>query len=105
MNCHALDMHSISILTLLTFMLFFILAFLLFFLSHRWIRHQQGRHVTRAVGFGDSDTDSSDDGEKSREEHVIFEDELLSGLSIWMDRVFDGTVKKVRLPYWPEMSK
>lgn len=61
--------------------------------------------MTKAVGFGDSDTDSSEEEGKSREENVIFEDELLTGLSIWMDRVFDGTVKKVRLQYWPEMSK
>ncbi|BFZ23270.1 hypothetical protein BsWGS_26309 [Bradybaena similaris] len=73
--------------------------------ARKWIRHQRGRNVTKAVGFGDSDTDSSEGEGKSREENVIFEDELLTGLSIWMDRVFDGTVKKVRLQYWPEMSK
>ena len=52
----------------------------------------------------DSNSSSSEDEGKSREEKVIFEDEFLSGLFILMDRVFDGTVKKVRLNYWPEMA-
>lgn len=73
--------------------------------ARRWIRREHGANVTKAVGFGDSDSSSSEEEGKSREENIIFEDEILSGLSIWMDRVFDGSVKKVRLNYWPEMSK
>lgn len=69
------------------------------------MRREHGKNITKAIGFGDSDSNSSEDEGKSREENVLFEDEILSGLSIWMDRVFDGSVKKVRLNYWPEMSK
>ncbi|XP_005101904.2 dnaJ homolog subfamily C member 16 [Aplysia californica] len=72
--------------------------------ARRWMRKEHGKNITKAVGFGDSDSDSASDG-GTREENVLFEEELLAGLSIWMDRVFDGSVKKVRLPYWPEMSK
>ncbi|XP_055863327.1 dnaJ homolog subfamily C member 16-like [Biomphalaria glabrata] len=73
--------------------------------ARRWMRHEHGSAITKAVGFGDSDSSSSEDEGKSMEEKVIFEEETLAGLNIWMDRVFDGSVKKVRLNYWPEMSK
>lgn len=76
-----------------------------FFCCSRWMRHEHGSAITKAVGFGDSDSSSSEDEGKSMEEKVIFEEETLAGLNIWMDRVFDGSVKKVRLNYWPEMSK
>ena len=69
------------------------------------MRKQHGNSITKAVGFGNSDSDSSDSEGRAREENVMFEEELLQGLPIWMDRVFDGSVKKVRLNYWPEMSK
>ncbi|GFN76092.1 Dnaj-like protein subfamily c member 16 [Plakobranchus ocellatus] len=73
--------------------------------ARRWMRKEHGQNITKAVGFGDSDSDSSGGEGRAREEDVLFEDELLNGLSLWMDRVFDGSVKKVRLGYWPEMSK
>ena len=69
------------------------------------MRKQHGNNITKAVGFGDSDSESSDNEGRVREENVMFEEELLTGLPIWMDRLFDGSVKKVRLSYWPEMSK
>ena len=72
--------------------------------ARRWMRKQHGGTILKAVGFGDSDSESDDDDQSNREENVLFEHELLSGLSIWMDRVFDGSVKKVRLPYWPQMA-
>ncbi|KAK3785651.1 hypothetical protein RRG08_023906 [Elysia crispata] len=73
--------------------------------ARRWMRKQHGNNITKAVGFGDSDSESSDNEGRVREENVMFEEELLTGLPIWMDRLFDGSVKKVRLSYWPEMSK
>ncbi|GFR97197.1 DnaJ-like protein subfamily C member 16 [Elysia marginata] len=73
--------------------------------ARRWMRKQHGNNITKAVGFGDSDSDSSDNEGRAREENVMFEEELLTGLPIWMDRLFDGSVKKVRLSYWPEMNK
>ncbi|XP_059178556.1 dnaJ homolog subfamily C member 16-like [Physella acuta] len=73
--------------------------------ARKWMRREHGKNITKAIGFGDSDSNSSEDEGTTREENVLFEDEILAGLSIWMDRVFDGSVKKVRLNYWPEMSK
>lgn len=62
------------------------------------------------MGFMDSDSESDDD--KKMKEHIldgadtdrIFMNEVLSGLAMWMDRIFDGSVRKVRIGYWPEMS-
>ncbi|XP_076451608.1 dnaJ homolog subfamily C member 16-like [Babylonia areolata] len=73
--------------------------------AQRWMRKHS--RVGQAMGFMDSDSDS--DGatevtEKPETDEKIFLNEVLSGLSLWMDRVFDGSVRKVRLEYWPEMS-
>ena len=72
------------------------------------------------MGFMESDSDSDLDippanrgagdgngggeGEVKEEDYKIFLNETLSGLSLWMDRVFDGSVRKIRLEYWPEME-
>jgi hypothetical protein len=56
--------------------------------------------------YAKGEKDVGGGGESLREEEEkVFINEVLSGLSMWMDRVFDGSVKKIRLDYWPEMSQ
>ena len=57
------------------------------------------------MGFVDSDSDSDDAGVSGFAEvdEKIFLNEVLSGLPLWMDRVFDGSVRKFRIECWPEM--
>lgn len=64
--------------------------------ARKWIRHSN--KVSRAIGFVESDdSDSDDDGS-------VPIDQLLKGLTAWTDRVFDGSVPKVRIQCWPEMA-
>lgn len=62
---------------------------------------RQRNNVSEALGLHDLD-------EKSDEEDDIkdyfFLDELLDGLTLWMDKIFDGSVKKIRITKWPEMT-
>lgn len=75
--------------------------------AQRWLKRQN--RIGHAMGFMDSDSESEEeanlpaDGAESGDK--LFVDEVLSGLALWMDRVFDGSVRKVRLDYWPEMSQ
>ncbi|KAK7093775.1 dnaJ homolog subfamily C member 16-like [Littorina saxatilis] len=75
--------------------------------AQKWIRKQN--QVGQAMGFMDSDSDSGNEATKNeqsdRMDERIFVNEVLSGLSLWMDRIFDGSVKKVRIDYWPEMAQ
>ena len=73
--------------------------------AQRWIRKQN--RLGQAMGFMDSDSDSDNNLEHpdSEIDTKIFVNEVLSGLSLWMDRMFDGSVRKVRIDYWPEMSQ
>ncbi|XP_045161432.1 dnaJ homolog subfamily C member 16-like [Mercenaria mercenaria] len=58
-------------------------------------------NVSEALGLHDLD-------EKSDEEDDIkdyfFLDEVLDGLTIWMDKIFDGSIKRIRITKWPEMT-
>lgn len=58
-------------------------------------------NVSEALGLHDLD-------EKSDEEDDIkdyfFLDELLDGLTLWMDKIFDGSIKRMRINKWPEMT-
>ena len=66
--------------------------------ARKWIRH--ANKVSSAVGF--VDTDDSDDNDDGSQHSSI--DELLKGLMDWTDRVFDGSVPKIRILCWPEMA-
>lgn len=57
------------------------------------------------MGFMDSDSDSEPQNQAAADnDDKLFLNEVLSGLSLWMDRVFDGSVRKIRLNEWPEMA-
>ncbi|XP_076086499.1 dnaJ homolog subfamily C member 16-like [Mytilus galloprovincialis] len=66
--------------------------------ARKWIRNTD--KVSRAVGFVDTD-DSDSDGNK---ETPVAIEKLLKGLTDWTDRVFDGSIPKVRIPCWPELA-
>lgn len=57
------------------------------------------RQVNNSAGFSESDSDS-DDGDPRQ----IYTEELLDGLCSWMEKMFDGMLRKIRLPYWPDMN-
>ncbi|GAB0090549.1 DnaJ homolog subfamily C member 16 [Sergentomyia squamirostris] len=48
----------------------------------------------------DSDSDSSVSTES--EAKVLFEENLLDGLSNWLDRLFEGTTHRYYINYWPD---
>ncbi|XP_060584004.1 dnaJ homolog subfamily C member 16-like [Ruditapes philippinarum] len=67
--------------------------------ARQFIRHRN--NVSEALGLHDLD-------EKSDEEDDIkdyfFLDEVLDGLTIWLDKIFDGSIKRIRITNWPEMT-
>jgi DnaJ family protein C protein 16 len=72
--------------------------------ARKWIRKTD--NVTQAIGFFDTDEESANEGDEEDEKSkVLFVDELLTGLTFWMDKVFDGSVTKIRITNWTtEMS-
>lgn len=69
------------------------------------------------LGFDDSlSSESSDDEEKNRfgpsgssnpltdPRTKLFHSDILSGLPNWLDRVFDGSLPRIRVDSWPKMS-
>lgn len=34
--------------------------------------------------------------------NILFEEQLLEGLSNWMDRLFEGTTVRYHINYWPD---
>lgn len=48
----------------------------------------------------ESDTDSGEsDGSK-----ILLEENLLDGLSNWLDRLFEGTTHRYYINYWPDFT-
>lgn len=46
------------------------------------------------IGFDSDSTDS--------DEELILQEHLLDGLSIWLDRLFEGTTQRFYINYWPD---
>lgn len=70
------------------------------------MRHNKKINVGRAMGLYDTDDSSTDDekiAEETEESTPIFEENLLDGLANWMDRVFDGSVRRIRVKEWPDI--
>lgn len=38
-------------------------------------------------------------------EEVVFENNLLDGLSDWLERLFEGTTHRYNIQYWPDNMK
>lgn len=48
----------------------------------------------------DDDSDCSDVSEPS----ILLEENLLDGLSNWLDRLFEGTTHRYYINYWPDFT-
>jgi len=58
--------------------------------------------VTAALGLDELDEQS--DGEGKGGADFFYVDEVLEGLALWMDKIFDGSIKRIRVTQWPEMT-
>ena len=64
-------------------------------------------NVSKALGLDDLDEKSDEDEVKDAkkvEDDYYFVEELLDGLHLWLDKVFDGSIKRIRITEWPEMT-
>lgn len=73
---------------------------------------QRIRNITKDLEQYDGDIecglkyDSEDFSELSDyEPQIISEDNLLDGLSNWLDRLFEGTTQRYYVNYWPDFCK
>lgn len=61
--------------------------------------------MSSALGFDDLEERSDDEAvEEKEEDDYYFVGELLDGLTLWLDKIFDGTLKRIRITQWPEMT-
>lgn len=65
----------------------------------KWMR--SSNKVTNAIGFVETDEESSEEEDLTK---GVSTENLLDGLLGWLDRVFDGSLRKIRVPFWPEMT-
>ncbi|KAL3862741.1 hypothetical protein ACJMK2_008694 [Sinanodonta woodiana] len=72
--------------------------------ARKWIIDT--RNVTQALGLMDSDfnSDEEQENEDAKASNLLFIDDLLVGLQVWLDKVFDGSVKKIKITEWPDMT-
>ncbi|XP_015511328.2 dnaJ homolog subfamily C member 16 [Neodiprion lecontei] len=54
------------------------------------------------IGF-DSSSDSDASYEEARND-VLYQDKLLDGLPMWLDRLFEGSTHRYYLNYWPDFT-
>ncbi|XP_068204151.1 dnaJ homolog subfamily C member 16 isoform X3 [Palaemon carinicauda] len=69
------------------------------------------------MGFSDNETESDSDiesGDKRKDSaasdkpllnyysNILFEEQLLEGLTMWMDRLFEGSTFRYHINYWPD---
>lgn len=52
----------------------------------------------------DSDSDDSETHTNEVDENILLEENLLDGLSNWLDRVFEGTTHRYYINYWPDFT-
>lgn len=57
------------------------------------------RQVKISTGFSESDTDSDDSDSQQ-----FSTEELLDDLGAWAEKMFDGLLHKINIPYWPNMN-
>ena len=69
--------------------------------ARRWIK-QMGGSVSASFGLVDSDSSTDEDDPNAKK---ILMEELLDGLRDWLDRVFDGSVRRIKLESgWPAID-
>ena len=69
--------------------------------ARQFIRERN--NVSEALGLDDVDEISDNEADDTMRD-FFFLSELLDGLAIWMDKIFDGSMKRVRIDKWPEMK-
>lgn len=52
----------------------------------------------------DGDAVSSDFGSESTNASILLEENLLDGLSNWLDRLFEGSTHRYYINYWPDFT-
>ncbi|KAK3104728.1 hypothetical protein FSP39_008781 [Pinctada imbricata] len=70
--------------------------------ARRWVKQTTGA-LTDAFGFMYTDSSSSEEEDDPNAKKILME-ELLDGLNNWLDRVFDGSGRKIRLKCWPDIN-
>lgn len=50
------------------------------------------------------DSDDSDASTDISEPKILLEENLLDGLSNWLDRLFEGTTHRYYINYWPDFT-
>lgn len=50
----------------------------------------------------DDDADSYGGNSSELDEKILLEENLLDGLSNWLDRLFEGTTQRYFINYWPD---
>ena len=68
----------------------------------RW-RHQHGKRSIMSQMLGFVDTDSSDDAD-SFNDSSLQPDLVLRNFDAWMDRLYEGSLKRYRVEKWPVPS-
>ncbi|XP_052819876.1 dnaJ homolog subfamily C member 16-like [Mya arenaria] len=64
--------------------------------GRKYIRKRN--NVSEALGLDEADEKSDE------EENFFYLDEILDGLALWMDKIFDGSIKRIRITQWPELA-
>lgn len=65
-------------------------------MTRQLIERQDGSETK--IFFANGGMDESDDSEP----RILLEENLLEGLSNWLDRLFEGTTHRYYINYWPE---
>lgn len=57
-----------------------------------------------AGAFLGLDSEDSDPSTDVSEPKILLEENLLDGLSNWLDRLFEGTTHRYYINYWPDFT-
>ena len=58
------------------------------------------------IGLDDSNSEEmEEEEEESREEQVLFIADLLAGLNMWMEKLCEGVIARLRVESWPPMGE
>ena len=83
-----------------------------FSVYHAYEERKRYRRMARAraqrsgdfIGLEDSSgEEKSGDEDLGREAEVLFEADLLMGLEMWMEKLCEGTIVRLRVDQWPPM--
>lgn len=64
-------------------------------------KHHADPEAGAFLGLNESDSDEYLGGSEN-DEKILLEENLLDGLSNWLDRLFEGTTHRYYINYWPD---